>query len=123
MYNYLVKKNLNDLFPYKGKASLKTNIKEVNNEYVFEVELPGYKKEDIKLAIEDGNFMITAKKEQEVKDEKLLRVEHYYGEVTRSFYVGNVLKDKINAKYNNGILTVTIPKDIEAENKKYIEIN
>lgn len=91
---------------------ISTDVQEFEDQYKMDMELPGYKKEDIHVSLKDGYLKISAEKQQEVKEEsKFLRQEHYYGKVSRSFFVGKeVKKDQIEASYENGILTLNIPK-------------
>lgn len=89
---------------------LDTDIKENENEYVFEVEIPGSKKEDIALDYKDGYLTISATRVRE-ENAKYLHHERYFGKSSRSYYVGEVDKEDIKAKYENGILTVFVPKE------------
>ncbi len=109
---------------------MKTDVKDMENGYELSVNLPGVKKEDIKAELKDGYLTIKATNEKN-EDEKdndghFIRRERYYGSASRSFYVGSYVKEEdIRAKYENGVLTLDIPKkdaqQIEAE-KKYIAI-
>jgi len=113
-------------FPLAGKKNnMRVDIKENEENYQIDVELAGFKKEDIKIQLEDGYLTISAVRAAEDKEEekgRIIRQERYYGEVSRSFYVGNYSEEEVNAKYENGVLTVTLPKSSQAENKKYITI-
>ncbi len=116
---------------YNKTASLmKTDIKEQEHEYEMKVDLPGYQKEDLKLQLKDGYLSIGAS-HHENKDEKdkkgrVIRQERYSGSVQRSFYVGeDVKQENIHAKFENGVLTLTIPKEEpkkEVPEEHYIEI-
>lgn len=105
---------------------MNTDIIEKDNEYEFHIELPGFKKEDIKIEFENGQLNIHAKNvrnEEEEKDGKIIRQERYYGEMSRSFYVGENIEEDIKASFKNGVLLLTIPKKEEIKDKKkYIEI-
>ena len=109
---------------------MKTDIKEHDDRYEILVDLPGFNKEDIKMNIEDGYLVINAKTSNEEdntdKNGKYVRKERYYGECSRSFYIGdNITEEDIKANYKNGTLNVEIPKKEEVEkikDKKYIEI-
>ena len=107
---------------------MKTDIKENDKEYELTIELPGYKKENVNAELKDGYLIINAtnEKNDEEKDEKgYIRKERYYGSCQRSFFVGKNLKEEdIKAKYDNGVLTLTVPKEVERlpEEKKYIAI-
>lgn len=101
---------------------MKTDIKKVDSNYVLDVDLPGFKKEDIKITLKEEYLTIEATKvrKEESKDEmtKYLRKERYFGTCSRSFYVGNINQDEIDAKYVDGILTVTVPDVSEKPEKQ-----
>ena len=109
---------------------MKTDVKENENGYDLEIELPGYKKEDLQLELKDGYLNISAstKTSNDEKDKKgqYIRRERYIGTSSRSFYVGeDVTEEDIKAKFEDGILNVYVPKK-EAQPKvpesKYIAI-
>lgn len=109
---------------------MKTDIQEKNNNYVLEMDLPGYDKEDMKAQLKDGYLTISAQKNtsNDEKDEEgnYIRRERYYGKCSISFYVGDSLKEKdIKASFNNGILQLTFPKtvDKQEDNTRYITID
>ena len=115
---------------YNTPAVMRTDVKEMDNGYELHIDLPGYKKEDVRAELKDGNLTITAAKdaEKEQKDEngKYIRRERFYGNCSRSFYVGDYVEQTdIKAKFEDGILKVFVPKK-EAkpavEEKKYITI-
>ena len=118
------------VFFNEGESKLmKTDIKEKKDEYVIDIDLPGYEKEGIKLNIQDGYLTVHATVNKEEKDEekgKFVRKERYSGACSRSFYVGeNITEDEIKAKFKNGTLTIVVPKKEdkkELPSKKYIEI-
>ena len=121
-----------DFFTRKDKMSfqlMKTDIQEDENKYLLEVDLPGYNKEDIKIDVTDGYLTINAKitKEDNDEDKNYVRRERFTGEATRSFYVGEDIKeDEIKASFKNGILTLEVPKvnpEEKLPEKKYIEIS
>lgn len=109
---------------------MKTDIKEKKEKYLIDIDLPGYEKEDIKMEISDGYLTVHASVNKEVNDEKengkYVRKERYVGECSRSFYVGeNVKEEEIKAKFKNGTLTIEVPKKDdkkELPEKKYIPI-
>ena len=117
-----------DFFNKKEANLMKTDIKEGKNKYTIEIDLPGYEKENINLSLKEGYLTILAKvekKHDEDKEEKFVRRERFFGECSRSFYVGDNLKEEdINAEFKNGILKIEVPKKEEKiENEtKYIEI-
>ena len=108
---------------------MSTDIHKKDGDYILDIELPGYKKEDIKIALETGTLSISAHKAetQEEKDAKgnLIRQERYTGETSRSFYVGDGIKDSdVKASYKDGILTISVPSEEkkQVEEKKFIGI-
>ena len=115
---------------YQVPSVLRTDVKESNTGYELHIDLPGYKKEDVKAELKDGNLTITATSnvENDKKDEngRFIRRERFYGNCSRSFYVGeHVEQTDIKAKFEDGILKIFVPKK-EAkpvvEEKKYITI-
>ena len=104
---------------------MRTDIKEKDDAYELEVDLPGFKKEDISLDIDNGYLTISAQKHDEHEEHEkhhYIRKERYFGSAQRSFYVGDVKEENINAKLENGTLSITIPKEKPVETKKRIEI-
>ena len=121
-----------DFFDRKDRMNfnlMKTDIREDDKSYLLEVDLPGYSKDDIKIDITDGYLTINAKVEKDDKDESktYVRRERFTGEVSRSFYVGEDIKeDEVKASFKNGILTLEVPKlslEDKKKDKKYIEIS
>ncbi len=120
MRNYLTKNTFFDsafdsLFEpvYKvNKVAMRTDIIEKENEFELKVDLAGYKKEDISLNYENGNLTISAKMQESECDGKYLCRERS-SSVSRTFYVGDVNKEKVKASYSNGVLSVIIPKEKE----------
>ena len=120
----------NDSF-FKGTNNyMRTDVKEINNNYVLEMELPGFNKDDISVELHEGYLTITGNKSSNV-DEKdnngnIIRQERYSGSCSRSFYVGDEVKQEdIKASYNNGELKISLPKTAskQIENRKYIQID
>ena len=118
-----------DFFPKKERNLMKTDIKEKKDKYIIEMDLPGYSKENINLELNDGYLMVSAKVERENnhdEPEKFVRRERFYGECSRSFYVGSdITEEDIEAEFKNGILKIDVPKkEIEekTEETKKIEI-
>ena len=108
---------------------MKTDIRENENSYVIDVDLPGFEKKDIRIDVDGGYLNINAKTDSSNDEEekgKFIRRERYYGECSRSFYIGDdVDEDDIKATFKNGILSLEVPKVTEEEKKpekKYIEI-
>ena len=118
------------LYGHKANHVMKTDIKEMNNGYELVVDLPGFKKDEVHAALENGYLTISAEKgldkdEKEKESGRYIRKERYAGACSRSFYVGeNLTQEDIKAKYENGILRLSVPKK-EAkpvETKKTIAI-
>ena len=136
MYMMLVPRRNNfDLFDnffddafHDDKYFMRTDIKEHDDSYELITDLPGFKKEDINLSIENGYLNITAKTSSNSTDDekgKYVRRERYYGEMSRSFYIGDDVKEEdIKASFKNGTLSITVPKvdNREISRKKQIEI-
>lgn len=139
MRNYLSKRN-NDLsfsrffddafddffkpvFYGVRECSMKTDIKENENGYELMVDMPGFEKKDIALSLNNGYLTVEAKREEREENENFVRRERNFS-CSRSFYVGDsVTEDDIKAKYNNGTLSLSVPKKEKKElQKKNIEI-
>jgi HSP20 family protein len=101
-----------------------TDIIETKDNYIFKLDIPGVKKEDVKISFVNGTLSISGerKQEKESKDSKLHRIERTYGGYYRSFTLPQQIKeDKIEAEFKDGALTITVPKSEEAKPKE-IEI-
>ncbi|MDD6036707.1 MAG: Hsp20/alpha crystallin family protein [Lachnospiraceae bacterium] len=112
------------LYGKHAKNMMKTDVKETDHEYEVFVDLPGFKKDEVSVQLENGYLTIQAAKglDKEEKDKhgKYLRKERYAGGMSRSFYVGDaVKKEDIHAKFEDGILKLSLPK----EEPKAIESN
>ena len=109
---------------------MKTDVKETENGFEIDIDLPGYKKENVKAELTDGYLTITANtdhsNDEKDKEGRYIRRERYYGTCSRSFFVGEeVTQEEIKAKFEDGILKLQIPKKEEKERvpeKKYIAI-
>lgn len=110
----------------KKEQHMKCDIYEKDGNYHIEMDVPGFDKKDISIEANDGYLTITAEKnsEDEEKNENknYIRRERVYGKVKRSFYLGDLDQDKIDAEFKNGILNIVVPKKEETSNKKRIEI-
>ena len=116
--------SINSLF--EGEGKMKCDIYEKEGNYFVEMDLPGYKKDEIKIECDKGNLTVKASKEErndEESDRNYIRRERVYNEYSRSFYLGDIDEDMISAKLIDGTLTITVPKKQEIETKKQIEIN
>lgn len=119
----------NPLYGKNAKNLMKTDIRETENGYELDIDLPGFQKDEISAHLENGYLTISAAKglEKDQKNEKgdYIRRERYTGNMSRSFYIGeSVTQDEVHAKFQNGILTLSLPKKEEKaiETKKHIEI-
>ena len=97
------------------KNLMKTDVRETENGYEVDIDLPGFKKEEINAQLSDGYLIISASKgldkEEKDKEGRYIRRERYAGSMSRSFYVGEGVKEEdIHGKFENGILKLTIPK-------------
>ena len=117
------------LYGKHAKNLMKTDVKDTENGYEVDIDLPGFKKDEIGIELENGYLTVSAAKgldkDEEDKKGKYIRKERYAGAMQRSFYVGeNLTQEDIKAKYENGILRLSVPKK-EAkpvETKKTIAI-
>ena len=110
----------------KFDDKMKCDIYEKNNIYNVEVDIPGISKDDIEIEFNRGTLTITAEsKKEEVDNSKkyLHRERKIYGKLQRSFYLGDVDEENIKANFNNGILKIEVPKQLEENNKKFINID
>ena len=102
------------LYGKNAPRMMKTDVKETDEGYELAVDLPGFKKEEIRLDLNNGYLTISTEKSLENKEEKhgkMLRQERYSGTMQRSFYVGgSITEEDIKAKYENGVLSLTVPK-------------
>ena len=93
---------------------MKTDVRELDNSYELDIDLPGFKKEEIKVDFKEGTLTISAARNTETSekdnDGKLIRQERYVGTCKRSFYVGDIQPTDISAKYEDGILKLSVPK-------------
>lgn len=104
---------------------MRSDIYESDGNYVIEIDLPGFKKEEINIDLEDKYLVVSvSKKEEKEEKTRYIRKERYYGEYKRSFYVGSVKEDSIKANYNDGILVLSYPKvQAEKNTRKQISID
>ena len=118
------------LYGKHAKNIMKTDVKDTENGYEVDIDLPGFKKDEITMKLENGTLTVSAAKgldkDEEQKDKKYVRRERYAGAMSRSFYVGKDITEKdIHGKYENGILMLDIPKkapEKKVEEKKFVTI-
>ena len=114
-------------FSDRSLGELKTDIKDTGDSYTLEADLPGFKKEDIHVDVKDNTLSITAERhsefEQKEKKNSFLRCERSFGSYSRSFDLSGVKADEIKAKYENGVLKLTMPKkDKSLPEARHLEI-
>ncbi len=110
-------RNMNkSLYGKRASRLMKTDVTEHDDRYEVDMDLPGFKKEDLKLDLQNGYLTVSASKslnkdEKEEKSGKLIRQERYSGSMARSFYVGDEMTEEdVKAKFENGVLKLVIPK-------------
>ena len=105
----------NPIFGKHSKNLMKTDVRETENTYELDVDLPGFKKDEVNVELKNGYLTIQAAKgldkDEEDKKGRVLRQERYAGSCSRSFYVGDVRPEDIKAKYESGVLTILVPKE------------
>jgi len=118
-----------EFFKERTRDLMRTDIREKDDKYIVDIDLPGFEKDNINLTLNNGYLEVSAKSEKENKDEtegKIVRQERFYGACSRKFYVGeDVVEENIQAEFKNGILKIEVPKKektIENKNIKHIEI-
>ena len=110
----------NPLYGKNAKNLMKTDVRETDNTYELDVDLPGFKKDEVQLDLKDGYLTISAAKgldkHQEDKKGKYIRQERYAGACSRSFFVGEEIEPRdVSAKFEDGILRVSLPKRVKKE--------
>ena len=120
----------NPLYGKHAQNMMKTDIRETDGSYELDIDLPGFKKDEIQMELKDGVLTVSAAKgldkDEEDKKGNYIRKERYAGSMSRSFYVGkHVTVEDVHPKYESGILSFSVPKE-EAkpveEKKHYISI-
>ena len=115
-----------DFISSRKDQHMKCDIYEKGGDYHIEMDIPGFNKDEISVETKDGYLTITAEKKNEVneddKEKNYIRRERSYGKYERSFYLGDLDEDKIDATFENGMLKLVVPKKEEVDSKKVIEI-
>ena len=115
-----------DFISSRKEQSMKCDIYEKDGDYHIEMDIPGFNKDEISVETKDGYLTIKAEKKNEVneedKEKNYIRRERTYGKYERSFYLGDLDEDKIDASFENGMLKLVVPKKEEVDTKKVIEI-
>ena len=103
-------------------AQFRTDVTDKGDHYLLEADLPGFEKKDINLDIQDDTLTIHAERHSKVeekdKKDKIVRMERSYGSYSRSFDITGINADKIKAKYDNGVLRLTLPKVEQAKGRR-----
>lgn len=103
-----------ELYGKNARNIMKTDVHELENSYEMNVDLPGFKKENIHVDLKEGYLTVRAEKgleKEEKKEKKVIRSERYVGSMSRSFYVGDIEPESIKCKYEDGVLTLEFPKE------------
>ena len=112
----------NPLYGKHAKNLMMTDVRETEDTYEVDVDLPGFKKDELSVELKDGYLTISAAKgldkDEQDKKGKYIRQERYAGACSRSFYVGDVKPEEVSAKYEDGILKLTMPKQVKREQPK-----
>ena len=110
--------------PKMPKNEMKCDIYEKGGRVHIELDAPGFNKEDVKVDLNDGILTIAATKheDKEEKEKNYYRKERSFGSFKRQFNVGNVKENEIDAKFNNGVLKISFPKEEQKQSKKFITI-
>lgn len=106
--------------------AFKVDLKENDNEYIIEADLPGVKKEAVNIEYNNNYITISTKVDDSVEEKKdtYVRRERHFGEFNRSLYIDNIVSDKIDASFSNGVLNIKLPKlTKDVDKKKKIDIN
>ncbi|MDF2504000.1 MULTISPECIES: heat shock protein Hsp18 [Clostridium] len=108
-----------------NSSGFKVDLKEDENAYTIEADLPGVKKDDLSLDYANNYLTISAKRDEttENKDDNYVRRERRYGQFKRSFYVDNINESTIDASFTNGVLKVTLPKNDKGIEKNRIDVH
>lgn len=113
------------LFSLKESGKLRTDIREYDDYYVFDIDVAGHDKKDIEIRLDDEYMIIEVKSVRENEESNMcdecdtyqyIRKERYVGSTSRSYYVGNVVEKDIKASYSNGLLTINVPKEKSTNN-------
>ena len=109
----------NPLYGKRTKNLMKTDVRETEDSYELDIDLPGFKKDEVTVDLKDGCLTISAakglNKEEQDKKGRYIRQERYAGACSRSFYVGDVEPKDVSAKFEDGILRISMPKEPKKE--------
>ena len=127
-FGMMVPQGRDPLYGKHGKNLMKTDVRETENSYELDIDLPGFKKDEVSIDLKDGYLTISAAKgldkDEEDKKGKYIRQERYAGACSRSFYVGKgVEPEEIGAKFENGILEISVPKETKKPEVKSTSVS
>ena len=109
----------NPLYGKRTKNLMKTDVRETEDSYELDIDLPGFKKDEVTVDLKDGCLTISAAKgldkDEQDKKGRYIRQERYAGACSRSFYVGDVEPKDVSAKFEDGILRISMPKEPKKE--------
>ena len=110
----------NELYGKRGKNLMKTDVRETANSYELDVDLPGFKKEEVHVDLKNGYLSISAAKgvdkSQQDQEGRYIRQERFAGACSRSFYVGDAVEPvDVSARFEDGILRISLPKQIQKQ--------
>lgn len=113
-FGMMVPQTRDALYGKHAKNLMKTDIRETDTSYELDIDLPGFTKDEVNVKLNDGYLTISASKgldkDDKDKEGNYIRRERYAGAMQRSFYVGDIKGDDVHAKFENGILSLTVPK-------------
>lgn len=126
-FGMMVPQTRDALYGKHAKNLMKTDIRETDTSYELDIDLPGFKKDEVSIDLKDGYLTISAAKgldkDAEDKKGKYIRQERYAGACSRSFYVGDMEPEDVSAKYEDGILKLSMPKQAKKELPKSSSIS
>ena len=119
-FEMMASQGRNPLYGKHAKNLMKTDVRETENSYELDIDLPGFKKEDVNVELKDGYLTIQASKsldkDEQDKHGRYIRQERYSGSSSRSFYIGEGIKpEDVKGKFENGILQLSIPKEAQKQ--------
>ena len=109
-----------ELFGKHAKNLMKTDIRETENTYELDIDLPGFKKDDVQIELQNGYLTISAAKgvdkDEQDKKGRYIRQERYAGAMSRSFFVGEIVTiEDMHARFESGILQISVPKNVQKQ--------
>ena len=119
-FEMMVPQSRNPLYGKHAKNLMKTDVRETEDSYELDIDLPGFKKDEVSIDLKNGCLTIQAAKgldkEEQDKKGKYIRQERYAGACSRSFYVGDAVEpENVSAKFEDGILTISVPKNVKKQ--------